>query len=344
MKRLVIGCVIGVLGILGLGIVLAEEPAVTLEADSQILLILTDDPFAISLTADSTLTATVTQTYTPLLTIPDTTPEATVIVEVIEDATAEITAEPTAVTTQDVIVLPAPDLTLTDIPSPTLVSTQALWSINGQAFYPNRKFGQAFIRAQSFAPDGTLLSTSYTNANGLYALVGLADQVTRVEIDAPLHIGQTLYLAPGIAPSELTLRAGDLDGDQCVGAGDMSVFKAHFGEIFAGADLDGSGVVDVVDLALLSSNYDETCVPTVIKELTAIATEDSELIATQEILPLATLEPTVKAIEILSTQEAMSPEPTLTPVATENTVPVAPDEIVPLETTLEPTAEVTQFP
>lgn len=342
MKRLVIGCVIGVLGILGLGIVLAEEPAVTPEADSQILL--TDESFAMSLTPDSILTPLLTQTYTPLPTIPDTTPGATVIVDVIKDATAEITAEPTAVTTQDVIVLPAPDLTLTDIPSPTLVSTQALWSINGQAFYPNRKFGQAFIRAQSFAPDGTLLSTSYTDANGLYALVGLADQVTRVEIDAPLHIGQTLYLAPGIAPSELTLRAGDLDGDQCVGAGDMAVFKAHFGEVFAGADLDGSGVVDVVDLALLSSNYDETCVPTVIKELTAIATEDSELIATQEILPLATLEPTVKAIEILSTQEAMSPEPTLTPVATENTVPVAPDEIVPLETTLEPTAEVTQFP
>ena len=340
MKRVVIGCVIGVLGILGLGLVLAEEPAATPEVDSQILL--TEESFAMSLTPDSFLTAIPTQTQTPAAPIPDTTPEVTVIVEVIEDATADATIEPVSVTTQDVIVLPVPDLTVTDTPSPTLASTQALWSINGQAFYSNRKLGQAFIRTQSFASDGTLLSTSYTDANGLYVLVGLADQVTRVEIDAPLRIAQTLYLAPGIAPAVLTLRAGDLDGDQCVGAGDMGVFKAHFGEIFAGADLDGSGVVDVVDLALLSSNYDESCVPTVIADLTPIATEDSELAATQETSPIATIEPTVDAIEILPTQEVVPIEPTLAPVATE--VVPAPEEIAPFEATQEPTAEATQAP
>lgn len=59
---------------------------------------------------------------------------------------------------------------------------------------------------------------------------------------------------------EITLRAGDLDGDGGVGRPDLEIIRSVFGSAATridqeGVDLNGDGIVDVTDLALLGSNW-----------------------------------------------------------------------------------------
>ncbi len=325
MKRIAVGCLAAVLCVLGLNAVLAQDATVAPDLPAEVTALAT-------LPVEATISEP-TLTETPTATVLPIEASATATLAPIDAATQT----PTETLTQSIIILPTLDLTVTAWPSqtPTAAPTLALRAINGQALYPNRVLGQAFIRVQAFAADGSVLSTAYTDANGLYALAGLADQVTRVQIDAPLYLPEILYLAPGITPSVVTLRGGDLNGDICVGPADIAILTSHYGEVFAGADLDGSGYVDVVDLTLLSSSYDAECLP-------------SDALLTPP--PLATVEVTPGEATVISTDEsAATQEITATetpmPTATEIIVSTATEIILPIATdtplTVIPTAEAT---
>lgn len=67
--------------------------------------------------------------------------------------------------------------------------------------------------------------------------------------------------AEGVSVGTITLLAGDTDGDGDVDADDVAVVREAFGQPAppgSSADLNADGVVDVIDLALLGSNWGET--------------------------------------------------------------------------------------
>jgi hypothetical protein len=331
MKSILFGCLVGFLSLVILSAVRAQTEPLPPPADSQILieatveLIATSEP---SIEPETELI--VTETATP---ISPTQTEAWIFtLEPSAEVTPEMDVSPVA--TESVIILSPSDVSVATLSletlTPTTTPTLALRSIEGQALYPNRVLGQAFIRVQAFAPDNTLLSTSYTDVNGLYAIVGLSDQVTRIEIDASLHLPETLYISPGIMPPVTTLRAGDLDGDLCVGTTDIEILRRHYGTAFIGADIDGSGLVDVIDLTLLSGSYDASCVPSVVIPATPTSATTAE--ADPSIILEETPVPT--APEALATGEA-SPPPSAEPDA-----PTESPVLVEAEATLEATVLV----
>jgi len=332
MKR-IMGCVIGIFGLMSLSVLKAQDLAPTAHPDLQILVEMTNQltPMAeASLTPEFTLTS-LSITITP----PEVSPTSTETIP--QDATAEIMTP-----SESIIILPLPDAstTMTSLQTlmPAMTPTLTLRSIQGQALYPNRALGQAFIRVQAFASDNTLLSTTYTDTNGLYSLLVGADQVTRVEIDAPLYLSETLYLVPGIAPAPITLRAGDLNGDSCVGRADTDLLISYYDKPFGGADIDGSGLVDLIDLALLSANYDEMCVPSVANPVmtptAVILIPSEEILVTEEASFIVTLFPT----EILVTEEI---NPTMSITATETATPMSiPIDLPPsIEATMDETPQ-----
>jgi hypothetical protein len=333
MKSILFGCFVGILSLMILSAVRAQTEPLPPPADSQILVEATVEPIATGeASLEPEIEISITETGT--LISPTETEALIVSVEPSSEVTAETGVSP--VVTESVVILSPSDAVVATLSSetftPTITPTLAVRSIEGQALYPNRVLGQAFIRVQTFAPDHTLLSTSYTDANGLYAVIGLSDQVTLIEIDAPLHLPETLYIAPGMMPYSITLRAGDLDGDLCVGPTDIEILRHHYGQAFIGADLDGSGLVDVIDLTLLSGNYDASCVPSVMIPPTPGA------VTTAEIDTNVTLEETPVPTEALTTAE-ISPTPTAE-ISPEPDAPTESPVSLDIEATLEATALV----
>ena len=69
---------------------------------------------------------------------------------------------------------------------------------------------------------------------------------------------ETFLDSPDTSLKEITLLAGDLDGDGGIGQADLDLIGGVFGATGTGnaaEDLNGDGVVDVTDLALLGSNW-----------------------------------------------------------------------------------------
>jgi hypothetical protein len=330
MKSILFGCLVGFLILVVLSVVRAQTEPLPLPVDSQILIEPTVELIA---TGEASLEPEIEIPITETGTLVSPTETETLIVPV--EPSSEVTSEidVSLAATESVIILSPSDAVVATLSSetftPTTTPTLAVRSIEGQALYPNRVLGQAFIRVQTFASDNTLLSTTYTDANGLYAAVGLGDQVTRIEIDAPLHLPETLYIAPSMMPYSVILRAGDLDSDLCVGPADIEILRHHYGQAFIGADLDSSGLVDVIDLTLLSGNYDADCVPSVMIPPTPGA------VTTAEINTSVTLEETPVSTEALATAEI---NPTPTPEISPE--PDAPTES-PVSPEVEPTLEAT---
>lgn len=318
MKYTTIGCLIGVLLLLSLVALQAQDTTLPLESQTPI------EPI-------NTIEATIEPSQASEIISPATEPAlptAELVIEATDVVSPESTAEMTALPLPDPLeTLPSSDANATVSPSqiPRSVATLALRMIEGKVLYPNRVFGQAFTRVQAYAPDNTLLSTVYTDATGRYTLVVPADQVTRIEINAPLYLQEMLFLAPGLIPDTLTLRGGDLDSDACVGKADIEILVRHYGGTFVGADLDGSGIVDVIDLTLLSANYDDTCLPAIIvpTPTSPVPVATAESISTEDATELPAPTESLATQEPLPTVEALATdEPTLPPLPTDTSIPI----------------------
>lgn len=194
MGRIMIGCLVGILGLMNLTALRAQDSTPVAPPEPQILIELTP---AFTPTIETSLTPDFTLTILSTMTTPEVSPASTQVVP--QEATAEIMTPP-----ESIIILPVPDVSVTmsssQILIPTMTATLILRSIQGQVLYPTRVLGEQFIQVRAFALDNTLLSTAYPDANGLYSLLVGAHQITRVEIDVPLYLSETLYLRPALRP------------------------------------------------------------------------------------------------------------------------------------------------
>lgn len=147
-------------------------------------------------------------------------------------------------------------------------------------------------------------------ANGAYTLrvsaAGFADYEQTLEVEDLLYTVQlyTDFLAhisyDGTAARPGVLRAGDVTGDGTITEEDVTALVNALGSSDTACDLDGSGVVDLVDLQILASNYEDdrdgTAVPTtrLPEVLAAAATAAGTQIVSGSTADLLTGETTVQ--------------------------------------------------
>jgi len=111
--------------------------------------------------------------------------------------------------------------------------------------------------------DGTSVST---NAEGRYRLSGLAagTYAVAVRMSGYLEARQSEVAVPAgaeITLPDVTLQAGDIDGDCEVSLFDLIAVSSGFGDAAGhpSADINADGLVDIRDLILVSTNFRAIC-------------------------------------------------------------------------------------
>lgn len=163
-------------------------------------------------------------------------------------ATQEPTAEPTVPPTPDPVITPEPA-------QPSVIA--------GIAQYQNRP-DSAGITAQLYAPDGSLVATATTGADGHYSFSDVALGAYVLHLSAPQHIAVSKTVAVEAGGSTVdagtdTLMAGDTNDDGTIDIADATFVGANFSVAVppapANADLNADAVVDISDLVLVGGNY-----------------------------------------------------------------------------------------
>ncbi len=185
-------------------------------------------------TATRTATATTTPTEKPTATVTPTWPAAT--------PTEVVTATPTASQTPTLPIIPLPG------------------SIVGRVTLQGRSaHGGVTVSA------GEALATT-TAADGSYWLTDVPPATYTLTLRMPSYLQHSLQVTvtSGASTSlpDLTLRAGDVNGDCTVGLTDLVLIAINFHRsppTTANADINGDGSVDLFDLILVSLNMRQEC-------------------------------------------------------------------------------------
>jgi glucose/arabinose dehydrogenase len=155
--------------------------------------------------------------------------------------------------------------TSTPVPTlpPTATSTPIPGSISGRAVYQNRP-DNAGITVAVLDLNGNVLVQVVTGADGAFSFTDAPVGNYRLRLTAPAHLSLTQDVAvttPGqtLDLGTLTLRAGDVDGNNTVDLADAAFIGANFNVTAppapAAADLNLDGVVNISDLVLVGSNF-----------------------------------------------------------------------------------------
>lgn len=128
------------------------------------------------------------------------------------------------------------------------------WSVSPEGQVVNvevRRSGQPTIfKEVVLGPSGEFafqLNLTLANANATLAFQG--SHWLRKTTSA-MNLG-----ANGVSGISVSLKNGDIDGDNAIDIGDYAVLSALFGTSSAAADLDGDGEVSIGDFAILSINF-----------------------------------------------------------------------------------------
>lgn len=216
-----------------------------------------------------------TQTSTPPLEITEEAPVAEQTSELdpspalpettqTEPAEEMLTPTPTAAPSLTLTLTPSPTFTLTPVldfrQMPTATPGIPMLFFTGTAFYQNRLPDHSGIRVYVLAGDGVLLSIAQTEARGFYSIAVPANSFYRLIIEAPLHKAFETGIWPGETPPPVTLPGGDLNSDGCIGQTDLALITHYLNDpetLFA--DINGDSLVDIIDVAILTGNYQPAC-------------------------------------------------------------------------------------
>jgi len=179
--------------------------------------------------------------------------------------TASATRSPTPSATTTPTSTPSP--TATASPSPTPTTAPSATPTTAPAFGLLR--GRVLLQGRS-SHEGTTVelengAVTTTNAEGRYLFSDLSpgSHVVSVRYAGYLeaqHPGVLIPAGSQITLTDLTLRAGDPNGDCVVDLFDLIKVASSLGELQPGAaDLNSDGAVDVFDLILVSSNFGLSC-------------------------------------------------------------------------------------
>jgi hypothetical protein len=210
------------------------------------------------------------------------------------------------------------------VPVATLTIVPIL-SFNGRALYQNRLPDHSGIDVTVLDLDGVMVTSTQTDETGSFSLNVPAVPYFWLIFSAPLHQRQAYLMQPDMSMSDVMLLGGDLDADGCINSTDLSQLITYLDTSDdTGTDISGDGMTDVVDLAILTGNFDPTCVSDT--ENPVEATEEATAEVTIEVTAEATAEVTEEATPELTPE--VTPELEMTAEVT-------------VESTAEATAEMT---
>ncbi len=166
-----------------------------------------------------------------------------------------LTATPTVVPTQTAIPSATPSATATTVP--------VTGSISGVAAYQGRSNATG-ITIMLLGGDGSVLQQIPADATGQFTFSNLAPGTYGVGATGAgyltLGVKTTITAdSKGVDVGTLTLRAGDVDGNQTIDLADAAFIGANFNNPVPPspdqADLNKDKVVNIRDLVLVGSNY-----------------------------------------------------------------------------------------
>lgn len=327
---------------------------------------ITPDLLALTPTATLTETATTLPSATPTLTPTGTpvpllteAPTPMTTAALTPETTVEATSEPTTETamTPEVTATAEISITATASPTPTLTETLTvtpettadplltpeitaaitpthtpeLLTVTGLAQYQSRQPDASGIQISIVDSSGITLNSVLTDTTGAYTTFVPADQPFFLVITAPLHQHFQAIMPPGAPLPPVILAGGDLNQDGCIGLTDISLLTAQFDTAAPDTDINGDGLTEAADLAILAGNFESGCetppvTPT--PEITATLTPETtpEVTLALELTTEAppTLEPTAETPASTLTLEPtglgsdLSPEPSFTPISTKS--------------------------
>jgi hypothetical protein len=108
---------------------------------------------------------------------------------------------------------------------------------------------------------GVVNLSGLTNSAGAFSLNQLKAGTYQVRADAPKYLPRcsaniAVNNNQNVTLSPTTLLGGDLNDDDTINIGDASRIGSAFGTADPAADVNGDGIVNVQDLAILAGNYD----------------------------------------------------------------------------------------
>ncbi|MBN1430747.1 MAG: PQQ-binding-like beta-propeller repeat protein [Anaerolineae bacterium] len=132
-------------------------------------------------------------------------------------------------------------------------------TLDGVASYQGRT-SHADIEVTAVGP---VTRSDLTDATGAYLIDQLEAGTYNVEADAPLYLpnctAATLAAGDALTLPSTQLRGGDTDDNDVINIGDATLVAANFRLTVPPADpqadINGDGIVNILDLALLGSNY-----------------------------------------------------------------------------------------
>ena len=141
----------------------------------------------------------------------------------------------------------------------TSVTVLPFASLNGIAVFQGRSVHSGI----DVTAAGVVARSAVTDVSGAFLLDELKAGTYDIRADAQLYLPNctSAGVTPGqlLALSDTVLRAGDADDDDAINIGDATLVAANFRQAVppgnALADINGDGVVNIRDLALLGSNY-----------------------------------------------------------------------------------------
>ncbi len=179
---------------------------------------------------------------------PTTMPTATIM--------PTMTLEPTLTETATL------EPTQTEVPLPTATNITATGSISGIAVYQSSKDATG-ITVQLLAGDGSVLQEQPVDSEGSFTFANLPAGNYSVSASGAGFL--TTIFKTTVADNQvvdtgiLTLKAGDIDGNQTIDLADASFIGANFNQPVppapAAADLNRDGTINVRDLVLLGANF-----------------------------------------------------------------------------------------
>jgi len=129
--------------------------------------------------------------------------------------------------------------------------------------------GDAYLEGRSNHSDITVdltnstVATTSTDATGYYGFDDVISGLYDLSFDHDMYLGAELTgctVAGGVVNvmPDVTLLAGDLNNDDVINILDLSFCAYHFNEVYADADVNGDGIVDIFDIVLIGKNFGQT--------------------------------------------------------------------------------------